>query len=473
MEIFSGFNGFFPAAADQAVPGGAGDDAASGFDKMVSSLIKGQDSDAADDAAADAQAEADAGTALQPGQEPKPKKARDKDVAPDSMAAFMAEVQAMQANKAARMDFLQALAGSNDALHLPQMPDMPVMPGDKGKPAPIFPQDLQAETIAAADEGFALPEDLQEIAGQEDGFDHEAQYFSKLIDKKLQEYNAGRPVHVKVSGEKADAGMQSPKPLAELDTLIQMAADTGKAEKGGKADTGADQAPDIKVIRAPITIKNIIGGKTADSRPVAPLMSRVDDPARDMGFEAEDLPADSVDADADGRANFAGHRLVLPDKPVLSESAQLDKPAPTAAASVRESAVQQVKVVVSKLSPSMNKITIKLHPEELGKVEVELVFKGNQMTAKLTAEKRETLEMLRQDSQSLREALTASGVRTNQAEFSFSLRGAQQQADDGHGQNQNQHGRQQNQHRQPQRGDADFMAAMADAFDRPNVNIQA
>lgn len=91
---------------------------------------------------------------------------------------------------------------------------------------------------------------------------------------------------------------------------------------------------------------------------------------------------------------------------------------------------QQVAVQFSQaLANGADRITIQLHPQSLGRVEVEIeLTKDGRLTAIFIAERPETLEMLQRDSRALERALNEAGVRTDADGFSFSLRGEGRQA---------------------------------------------
>ncbi|WP_198154777.1 flagellar hook-length control protein FliK, partial [Oceanibaculum pacificum] len=86
-------------------------------------------------------------------------------------------------------------------------------------------------------------------------------------------------------------------------------------------------------------------------------------------------------------------------------------------------AVQMHKAV----KDEVNRVTIHLRPERLGKVEVSMEMdQAGRMQAVISADKPETLDWLRRDAQHLERALQDAGVKTDQGSLSFNLRGEQQ-----------------------------------------------
>jgi flagellar hook-length control protein FliK len=72
----------------------------------------------------------------------------------------------------------------------------------------------------------------------------------------------------------------------------------------------------------------------------------------------------------------------------------------------------------------MDKISIKLRPAALGHIEVQLELSHDgRITAVVTAEKSETLDLLQRDVRGLERALQEAGLRTNSDSLNFNLRG--------------------------------------------------
>ncbi|MBT6607234.1 MAG: flagellar hook-length control protein FliK [Rhodospirillaceae bacterium] len=121
--------------------------------------------------------------------------------------------------------------------------------------------------------------------------------------------------------------------------------------------------------------------------------------------------------------------------PQSQQSAQATnaaRPQQAAQASVAE----QVSVKITKaLQAGNDRITIRLNPAELGRVEVkmELTHDGR-TTAIVTADNKDTLDLLRRDSADLQKALEEGGMQLNDADLNFNLRGEENQAaEDGEG----------------------------------------
>ena len=103
---------------------------------------------------------------------------------------------------------------------------------------------------------------------------------------------------------------------------------------------------------------------------------------------------------------------------------------------LQSSVAEQVSVKITKaLQAGQDRITIRLNPAELGRVEVkmELTHDGR-TTAIVTADNRDTLETLRRDSSDLQKALEEGGLQLSNNDMQFNLRGEEgQMAEDGDG----------------------------------------
>ncbi|MBF0128575.1 MAG: flagellar hook-length control protein FliK [Alphaproteobacteria bacterium] len=90
---------------------------------------------------------------------------------------------------------------------------------------------------------------------------------------------------------------------------------------------------------------------------------------------------------------------------------------------------EQVKVSIDKaIAEGADEIKIQLRPESLGGIEVKLELSSNhQVHAVITADRPETLELLKQDARGLEKALQDAGLKADGSSLSFNLRGDQEQ----------------------------------------------
>ncbi|TAN46637.1 MAG: flagellar hook-length control protein FliK, partial [Rhodospirillales bacterium] len=90
--------------------------------------------------------------------------------------------------------------------------------------------------------------------------------------------------------------------------------------------------------------------------------------------------------------------------------------------------LDQVNVQISKAAKEgLDKITVQMRPEALGRVEVQLKLgQDGQMSAHIIADRPETLDALKRDVRSLEQSLADAGFKTDSNSLQFSLRGEQQ-----------------------------------------------
>lgn len=139
---------------------------------------------------------------------------------------------------------------------------------------------------------------------------------------------------------------------------------------------------------------------------------------------------------AAAQASMSGKTVIAPDNANInnisapsgpSQVSQTAKANPTTAARQPQKPpvpVEQIAVHIQKaVGQGADKINIKLNPAHLGRVEVKLnVGKDGHLSAMITAEKPETLEMLKNDIRGLDKALQEAGLKTDQQSFNFGLK---------------------------------------------------
>ena len=114
---------------------------------------------------------------------------------------------------------------------------------------------------------------------------------------------------------------------------------------------------------------------------------------------------------------------------IQSPSVQKDVTPVAAAVPIEGVAVE----IAAKASEGMNTFEIRLDPPELGRIHVRLeVDRNGELTSRVTADRQDTLDLLRRDAPQLERALNDAGLRTSNNGLQFSLR------DQGQGQQQQQ-----------------------------------
>lgn len=114
---------------------------------------------------------------------------------------------------------------------------------------------------------------------------------------------------------------------------------------------------------------------------------------------------------------------------VAPQAAPRGTPAPVPAqnpsAPPQPPVAEQVSVQISKaVKAGVDRIDIQLRPKELGRVDVRLELAGDgRVSASVTVDNRETLEMLKTDARGLERALDDAGLKADSNSLSFNLRG--------------------------------------------------
>ena len=93
-------------------------------------------------------------------------------------------------------------------------------------------------------------------------------------------------------------------------------------------------------------------------------------------------------------------------------------------AQARAQVTEQVNVQIQKaIAGGMDKINIQLKPAHLGRVDIQLEMAGDgRVTAVVTADNKDTLDLLKQDSRELERAMREAGLQMNSGDLSFNLR---------------------------------------------------
>ena len=101
--------------------------------------------------------------------------------------------------------------------------------------------------------------------------------------------------------------------------------------------------------------------------------------------------------------------------------------APAPRASVPTTPGAQLAIHITRaVQDGLHRVSLRLHPAELGRVNVELeITADGRVQAMVTAEKQDTLDMLQRESRLLEKALQDAGLKTNSDSLTFNLRGEQ------------------------------------------------
>ncbi|MEK9673571.1 MAG: flagellar hook-length control protein FliK [Rhodospirillaceae bacterium] len=235
---------------------------------------------------------------------------------------------------------------------------------------------------------------------------------------------------------KDDAAALSGRPLAALTAASAAQAGMDSANKGGQngqsqaqtqvqnpvaqtAIAGTHQNP----AQAQATQAQAQGGQAAQAQAAAQLSAdgkgtvQVSSGANNAGTHS----ANSGDGNAT-QANANANQTQNTHQAQHAQKAQAQHQPQEA---TRNKVVDQVTVQINKaIKAGADRINIRLHPADLGRVEVRLeVAHDGRTIAMVTADKPETLEMLRRDSDQLAKALSDAGLDMEAGDLNYNLKG--------------------------------------------------
>jgi flagellar hook-length control protein FliK len=90
---------------------------------------------------------------------------------------------------------------------------------------------------------------------------------------------------------------------------------------------------------------------------------------------------------------------------------------------VQANPVDQIKVQLGKsLKDGSDTLSIQLHPDDLGRVDIKLQMQDGQVKATITADRPETLQLLKNDASVLQQSLNSAGLNTDSNSLNFQMR---------------------------------------------------
>jgi len=243
------------------------------------------------------------------------------------------------------------------------------------------PENLTSRPTATLAAGVSL---APEAKGQAQGSQQAGAHAAPASQAQAALATAGQPQGGQAQGQNAQANAQNGQ--------AQMLAQAGGEAKGPAAASNATHA----------------GGATANAS------------------------AGAEGSSASGSASASGQA----QQTQQTHQAQQAQHAAQARGAQGPSPAEQVSVRITRaLQAGNDKISIRLNPAELGRVEVkvELAHDGR-MTAVVTADNKDTLDLLRRDASELQKALQEGGIDLDSGNLAFNLRGEDgQNADQGDG----------------------------------------
>ncbi|MFC3052984.1 flagellar hook-length control protein FliK [Kordiimonas pumila] len=280
-------------------------------------------------------------------------------------------------------------------------------------------QNITPESIVSA-AAAAKPVNAQQTRGGAELMSVTEAYDVNL-DAKAAEAQA---VTVNAAQQKA-AAQTAPAQQATTDTASQQAAATAQAAQANAAKQATSKTASTDTAK-PLTPEAVLGQNnsavpTLTANPVTEMMAA-------RSSEAARAPVitwtpETISGGGDGSAAeavSAGLSSLRGDTGFMSSMGLLGgKPSPALGGQI----AKQLNLAVSRtLKNGGDQFTMRLDPPELGRVRVSMAFGSDgTVTARVVAERPETLELLQRDTKGLERALEAGGHKVENGSISFSL----------------------------------------------------
>jgi hypothetical protein len=188
------------------------------------------------------------------------------------------------------------------------------------------------------------------------------------------------------------------------------AADADSAK--GAAQASANMPTDASALLSSLQASAPAAGNTPAGQPGQPAATAQDTPGPQAGTTVQSIaPAAGLGTDA---------RVGAAAQP---QSVNIPRPAAAPPAPADQVAVHITKAI----DDGLDRITIQLRPEHLGRIDVRLdVASDGRVTAAIAADRPDTLNLLQRDAGALARALQDAGLRADAGSLSFNLGGQNQ-----------------------------------------------
>ncbi|MCW8862052.1 MAG: flagellar hook-length control protein FliK [Rhodospirillales bacterium] len=246
-----------------------------------------------------------------------------------------------------------------------------------------------------------------------------------------------RPVSVKVTVTGENAGVQS-QPTSSLTANAATAIDD--ASRGGQGQQRGQNTPGNPFAQtsqqAAQAAQQAGNNAAAVSAQQAAAQQAQSQAAANSGGAKAQVNVQNVQQPTSVQATQTGGETLSSSasngpgqSTQASQTAATQKPAAPQTPVRPQQVMEQVSVQVAKaINGGVDKVTIHLKPESLGRIEVQLEMgKPGRVNATIVVDKQETLDMLRQDVKGLEKALGDAGLDARSGDLNFALRSEQHQ----------------------------------------------
>ena len=215
------------------------------------------------------------------------------------------------------------------------------------------------------------------------------------------------------------------KPTANLSSNTILAADTSatslRSQQGqgtGKASaTGQSQQASEQVASATAQLQQAVGTQTQPSNTAsASIKATANQGLSNIGT--------LVNPSTNGEVPIPTSPNNINAAQQAQHNTSMQAANSTRFTTANHALVEQVSVQISKaLNAGNDRISIQLKPADLGRVDIQMELgQDGRVTAIVTADNKQTLDLLQKDSKQLQEALQQAGLQTDEDSLSFNLR---------------------------------------------------
>ena len=288
-------------------------------------------------------------------------------------------------------------------------------------------------TGKAAQVGAAAAQTVNQGSGAEEGGDPAMLTGGVSTSSTMPSTMSGEALtSASVAKAMADAKQATARPADPASVMTGTAANQGASGQSTRPVSAADKRP-FAGQAAPSSLMQK-GGEASSNDLANPLQAASNGAAKISNNPLMATAAKPVTT-ALAQGSPAVAEPVMGDYSTYAEpgdvlGSEMSSLEPSTSSSTKPSSSQaqppstQIAVQIAKVVPQgIDRFSIQLHPAELGAVDVQLDFaEDGSVSALITAERAETLDMLQRDSRALERSLNNSGLQLESGGLSFSLK---------------------------------------------------
>lgn len=283
----------------------------------------------------------------------------------------------------------------------------------------------QAQTQTQANPNTHLKADASQ------GADKGATVVQQQAQDLSKKVGSDKPLSVTVTVANPSEALVSKPAGALIDPAALQAGEDGSAPTTGKgaaktqainpAAANAQGAKDPQVMTPQTDALQALQAQKTQVQ----VQAKADGAGLDAKVQATQAAGNVAQAVKAGGAEAAAPAQPANTTANTQQAQAAKQPQPAQAHLAKEQVTDQVKVQITKaINDGVDKIRIQLKPAHLGRVDVQLeMTHDGRVSAVVSADNKDTLNLLKQDARELERALREAGLNLNSGDLSFNLRG--------------------------------------------------